>query len=244
MFRQAVSFIERLLHWHRGNEVLSPTGAERRVWIRHPAKAPTACQPAHEPEGHRHSARVLDISRGGIRVGTDHEFEPGTLLLVELPGSVDEELALALAYVIHVSPLTGGEWALGCSFAAELDDGDMERFGVPRVKSTPPDKRGWVRFPCDLAASYRLVEGEQEGTARVIDLSPSGVGLSVPGPVEVGSLLQLAIHGPTPENALSMLACVVRAVRKGDQHFLGCNFIRELTDAELDACCRAGVQSR
>ncbi len=242
MFRQAVSFIERLLRWHRAAELLGPDGAERRVWIRYPSRGNAACQPASQPDDERQSARVDNISRGGIGLVTPREFEPGTLLLVELPGSTDESPAMALAYVIHVSARPGGEWSLGCSFAAELSDEDMERFGVPRVKSTPPDKRAWVRFPCSLEAAYSLVgETQRAGTAKVIDISPSGVGLSVTEPIEVGALLNLRIHGASAEHSLSMLACVVRTVRKGEQQLLGCNFIRELTDAELDACCHTAA---
>jgi hypothetical protein len=239
MLRQAVSFVERLLRW-RSADALSIPGEERRVWIRHPSTGHALCQAT--PGENRQPARVKNISRGGVNLVTRSEFEPGMLLSVELPGSTDDGPAMALAYVIHVSELPDGEWSLGCSFAAELSDEDLERLGTRRVKSTPPDKRTWVRFPCNLAATYRLVgEDERQGHAQATDISPSGVGLSVAEPIEVGSLLNLELQAAPSGQSLNILACVVRTMHKGHEHAIGCNFIRELTDAELDACCQVGA---
>lgn len=238
MLRQAVHMIEKLLHWHRAQESLSPTGEERRVWIRHRADGDAVCRPANDAVGlQRQPARVRNVSRGGVNLITQVDFEPGALLLVELPGS-GEEPAMALAYVIHSSALPDNEWSLGCSFAAELSEEDMARFDAQRVRSTAPDKRGWVRFPCNLEASYRpLGEEQRVGVARVMDISPSGVGLSVAEPIDVGTLLNLELRS-ADAHTLSMLACVVRSTQKGEERVIGCNFIRELTDLELDACCQ------
>src|SRR5947209_273680 len=104
---------KRLVNW-RSREGASPqlssTAEERRVALRYACDLGTLCQAADHPDSPRLSARVLDISRGGIKLLVNQPFETGTLLSVELPG------VLVLACVAHVTVGPHEEWTLGCTF--------------------------------------------------------------------------------------------------------------------------------
>ena len=55
-------------------------------------------------------------------------------------------------------------------------------------------------------------------------------------PFENGTLLNVDLQGATDQEPLSILACVVHVTeREPGRWALGCNFIRELTGAELQA---------
>src|SRR5438445_771581 len=102
-----------------------PPPEERRVWVRHPSDREAVFQAADAPERGRLSARVRDISRGGISFVVEEHFAPGTLLCVELPGNAGPSTSAILAYVIRVVAQPDGGWALGCSFASELTEDDL-----------------------------------------------------------------------------------------------------------------------
>jgi hypothetical protein len=183
-------------------------------------------------------ARVRDISRGGIQLVVKFQCETGALVSIELPGAAPERSYTVLACVVRVSALPNNEWALGCTFPTELSDRDLEPFGARRLRHPPPDKRTWVRFPCQTQASYHLVRGAeaQLWPAQVADISTCGIGLRVSRPVDVGTLLSLDLRGGHQPCGMSMLASVVRVTpQTGHEWALGCNFIRELSDEELQA---------
>jgi hypothetical protein len=212
---------------------------EHRVWVRYPCDLETTVQTASNgQEGKRLASRVKDISRGGISLRVPEHHAVGALLSVELPGAGGGVASTVLAYVVRVTPQPEGGWVLGCTFAIELNDADLQPFGATRRKPAGPDKRMWVRFSCDVRASYRLVRDAESPPlpARVLDMSPSGVGLLTNRPVDVGRLLSLELRGAHGHSTLTMLASVVRlTTRPGEEWVLGCNFIRELTDAEMKA---------
>src|SRR5436309_3363082 len=95
-----------------------------------------------------------------------------------------------LACVVHCTLETGGEWSVGCTFSRELSDADLAEFGARRPKPpTPGDARSWVRFSCSVQAVCDSVpsNGRAPESVEVLNLSPSGVGLVVPRPIETGS---------------------------------------------------------
>src|SRR5262249_30566466 len=164
--------------------------------------------------------------------------EMGSLLSVELPGASDGLSSTVLAYVVRVNGDPGSEWSVGCTFATELNDDDLEPFGAKRVKANTEDQRTWVRFPCAVEAKYQFVKTDQPTTwtAKVVDLSANGVGLQVDQHLDLGKLLNLELRGDQGNFVLTILACVVRITAQGDGPWaVGCNLIRELTDQELKA---------
>ncbi len=241
MFERTVSFWKRLV----GRPAPAAAGTavqevedERRVWVRYPADLETTYRPANQPNDMRLSARVRNISLGGIGLTVNQPFVPGDLLNVELPGATEQARCQVLACVVHAAPGNAGEWLLGCTFARELSNDDLEAFGARRQRAAPSDQRGWVRFACDVQATYQTVGASSSPPrpAKVLNLSASGVGLVVPAPVENGSLLSVELQPADGEFTRTMLACVVHQTAQAEGEWaLGCNFIRSLSEEDLKA---------
>jgi hypothetical protein len=238
MFSNLVSSLNRWVGQHRHDSSLRMDEGERRVWLRLPCDLQTVCQPAEGGEAVRFAARVQDISRGGISLLASRPFEKGALLCVELPGAELDSTCHVLAYVIRVVARASGEWILGCTFATELRDEELRPYEAKRIRPMPPDPRRWVRFPCAADVSYRRSDAapEEAQTAQAVDISPRGIGFHLNQALEVGSMLSLELNGTRGEPALKILASVVRAATAGGPSwFIGCNFIRELTEKELNS---------
>ena len=232
MFERAVSMFRRMM--------AGPTPAvteERRVRVRYPCALRTTLHSVNGAAPVRLSGRARNISRGGINLLVPRAFEPGDVLGVELPAPDREGSYTVLARVIHATPLPGGEWALGCTFAQELSDAELSAFGGRRRKSpAPEDQRTWVRFPCRARATCQVLGADPEAPwpVEVQNISPSGIGLRVERDLEPGALLTLDLQDPSGQVRTSILARVIHvAEQEGGRRALGCNFIRELSEADL-----------
>jgi hypothetical protein len=240
MFEFTRSFWRRLLGRsavavHAGNQ---RDNDDRRVWVRYPADLETSFQTATVPPGTRLCARVRNISLGGINLLADRAFEPGDMLTVELPGATDETTCNVLACVVHCDTEQPGEWSLGCTFARELNDEDLEAFGARRERHDPSDQREWKRFPCDITAQCQLVASDnaRPWPAKVLDISATGVGLLVDRNLDNGTLLSVELHNAAGTTERTMLACIVHVTRHPAAEWaLGCNFIRSLSEEDLCA---------
>jgi hypothetical protein len=99
--------------------------AERRAAVRYPSQCATACHPV--PEGDALcSARVVDISTTGIGLLVDRFVEPETLLGVDMQCDEPALTYTLLVEVRHVTQRADGEWLLGCSFARELSQQEVQ----------------------------------------------------------------------------------------------------------------------
>jgi PilZ domain-containing protein len=239
MWQRTFSSLGQVVRWRKPR----PSGgtvedAERRVWVRYPCDLEATCQAANPPDSMRLSARVRDISRGGIQLVLNCLVDTGSLLSIELPGGSAEATSTVLAYVVRVNAADDGEWQVGCTFATQLEDADLEPLGAKRQKPTARDQRAYVRFPCSVQASYQLVKAPDPDPRpiRVVNISATGIGLQTDHPIDLGRLLSLELRGVSGSFVLSILACVVRLdAQAGGQWFQGCNLIRELTEPELKA---------
>jgi hypothetical protein len=234
MFRRLVDSLKRLMRRpppdHPGL-----TGMERRVWVRQACDLETSLQPAAGAGG-RCLARVRDVSLGGLQLTVNRRFEAGSLLCVDLPG--DRSATSVLAYVVRVQAAGPSEWSLGCTFALELSEEDLERFGAKRVKPAGQDRRTWERFLCSAEAAYQLLRPVEarSGIARVLDISAGGIRLRLNRPMDVGTLLTLELRALTGPQKLTVIASVVRMTAHGGREWtFSCKFLRELTDQELAA---------
>jgi c-di-GMP-binding flagellar brake protein YcgR len=237
MAERTISPWGQLLDVHPPSVGSFASRTERRAWLRYACDLATNYRLTQPSDESKVPARVRNICAGGINVLVDQPLQRGTILSVELPGAMEQLPSSVLACVIHSAPWPAGYWTAGCALVAELGDDELQRVGAKRLLSPPADQRKWVRFPCDLPSSYRRIRvtERQHTSARVIDISASGVGLLVSHFVNVGTLLSLQLCGPDGQLALTILACVVRIAAHTDgQWILGCNFIRELTDKELE----------
>src|SRR4051794_5495398 len=100
MFGRTVSFWKRLL----GRQAPAEAGVAvqrgrdgRRVGLRSPAGLETTVLPASGGDPVRLTARLRNISLGGVSLRVDRPFEPGDLLSVELPGATEQSPCTALA---------------------------------------------------------------------------------------------------------------------------------------------------
>jgi len=213
---------------------------ERRTWARFPCSIVTTCQLANDPGAERVPAEVQNISRGGASLVVGQAFEPGILLSLELPNAVEGAASrvTVLACVVRTDARDDGKWFLGCTFAAELSDEDLQGFGARRARPARADQRGWERFPCQARASYQPIRTPDAppSEAQVVNISASGIALQLSDPLKVGELLSIELRGGNDHIVLTTLASIVRvAVQEEGLRVLGCNFIHELGFAELEA---------
>jgi hypothetical protein len=141
-----------------------------------------------------------------------------------------------LARIVHVEPDPAGDWLAGCAFISELTDDELAQFKAQRLPPVGPDDRRWVRFPCNVetvCSTWETTPGEQV-RARVLNVSPGGIGLLLPCQFERGTLLNFELPTVQGQPPKQMLVRVVRAMEhtRGDW-FLGCELVQPLTAAEL-----------
>jgi hypothetical protein len=239
MFQSALSFLRRLVGGKAASSrpAVEQESEERRVRVRYQSNVQVQFQPLNGSTGPSLSARVRNISLGGVSLLVSRRFQPGDLLSVELPGIDGQAGSTVLACVVHATAHNPAEWALGCTFAHELSDHDLQPFGAKREKpAQSDDARGWVRFPCSVTAVCHNTSAPREKPwpVEVLNISSSGIGLLVSRTVETGTLLNLELHRGHEAAGHTILACVVHVTpREHGQLGVGCNFIRELSDAEL-----------
>lgn len=240
MFERTFSFWRRLI----GPSTLATDSGgtavqeDRRLWVRCQADVKARVQLTQYDTAERVSAQVRDISIGGANLLTDRAFQAGQILSLELPTVVADELQIVLACVVRVVPHRNGTWSLGCVFARELSAEELEKVGAQKVKPKPGDQRTWLRYDCGTTATYERI-GEEHGVtyaAQVLNISASGVGLLLQEPLEPGSLINLSLQGRQGQPVRSILACIVHTTVRADGELaVGCNFIRELGEDELNA---------
>ena len=234
MLQRTVSLWRRVTGQTAGPSALEE--ADRRLWVRYPSNVQTYYEPTNGTFGEgRLSARIRDISRAGIQLLVDLPFEPGHLLTVELP-SHDESRRTVLACVVYVREVEEGRWALGCSFARELDAGDLAAFQDPGAAEPHRDNRHWQRYPCNIKATCQVVSPSvgPKWPATVLNVSTNGMALQVLHDVPTGTLLAAELAGGATHQATTILACVVHVLTQtSGERVLGCSFIRELSEADL-----------
>ncbi len=237
MFERTVSLLRRMVG--RQADPADGPDEDRRVWGRYPSTVETTFREVSKASDRKRSARVDNISRGGIRLVTAHRPEAGTMLAVDLPGPEGQGPYTVLACVVHVGARGEGLWRLGCTFSQELSEEELRAFGAERVRPpAPDDQRTWERFPCRARATCRpaLAPDGPDTPVEVLNISPSGIGLLAAQEVETGALLSLDLEDAEGRPATTMLACVVHVTPQEGGHWaLGCNFIRELSEQELQA---------
>src|SRR5204863_4475501 len=99
------------------------------------------------------------------------------------------------------------------------------------------DSRAWVRHTARGPAEYEVLPGDDgpPRTARLVNLSPAGVGLLVDEKLEAGTALTVSLKRIDGQSERHLLACVVYQTRRPDGLWaVGCNFLHELSEKELD----------
>lgn len=238
MFEQARNLWRRMTHSHGMSgsaDVIDPNDRRRAERI---AVVATAMCQADAVGLAATSVPLRDISRTGVSFLLDTPLEPGVMVTLDVP-TADGDRATILACVRHRTFRPNEGWFIGCSFAAELGDHELAGFGAETSPGPSDDQRRWLRVtPTAGRAVLRQFAETQTGpaVARILNLSPGGLGLVFPLRIEPGTLLDLELLGRADQPGLAILASAVFVAPRGDHQWLiGCNFIRELTAAEMHA---------
>jgi hypothetical protein len=212
-----------------------PANEERRATVRYRSKLSASCHPISGGSGTAWRARVHDVSALGIGLVLSHPLEPGRLIEVNLERSAGVMIHSLLARVVHVQSV-GSDWLVGSAFTAELDDTDLQLFQAARVPTRAGDCRRWVRFPCNVETVCYTCEtapGER-APARVLDISPGGIGLILPCEFPVGIILHCELPSVGGLETRKLLVRVVRAIEHANgDWFHGCEFAQRLGSEEV-----------
>lgn len=98
------------------------------------------------------------------------------------------------------------------------------------------ERRASVRyyFSNDPARQPSATVTENRWTARVRDISATGVGLLCDRAFDGGRLLRIELQAAEQKSALPLEACVVRSVKQaGGNWLVGAAFIEKLTEEQL-----------
>ena len=109
-------------------------------------------------------------------------------------------------------------------------------FGAQRVEGTAPINGGGS-FDCNWTAFYQVVGEPHKApcAGQVLNISASGIGLQVAEPLEAGSLLNLDLYDRDGNPVRSIFGCIVHTTKRANgERAIGCNFIRELAEEELN----------
>jgi hypothetical protein len=102
-----------------------PVKKERRSWDRIPVQVLVFCQNAQGHDELCWSARVMDISRGGMKLLSPHKFEPATVIRIGKADGFEESFQLLQASVVWAQRPPGEKWSLGCALIRELSEVEL-----------------------------------------------------------------------------------------------------------------------
>src|SRR5262249_47253303 len=92
----------------------------------HACDLDTLCLPPRNGTVKEWSARIRDISCGGMQLVLDHWIVPGTVLTIHLEEDGGEALLSLSVQVIFAMAMPEGKWALGCRFLKHLTAEELE----------------------------------------------------------------------------------------------------------------------
>jgi c-di-GMP-binding flagellar brake protein YcgR len=232
MFARTITSVGKLL----GLGATSVAEEERRAFGRMCCDVETTYRLASRERGHELPARVRNVSRGGLCLQGPGAFHPGELISVRLPECTDHDTSEVLACVVRCDSIPEHRFEIGCTFAAPLDDGDLQRFCGRQPQGDSTDRRDWVRFSCQARAVYQIVRSpdlSNSADSTILNISGGGIALLVTEALTVGDLLSVDLCR-NEEVVLTVLASVVRTIVERDgRRIVGCNFIHELPEEQL-----------
>src|SRR5258707_8722202 len=141
MLQRFLSLCRRIVGGKPSNAPGEEAEDERRVWVRHPSIARITVQTKVDGTDGRVSARVRNVSRGGVNLIVKQGFAAGEMISVDVPGSTPEQASSVLACIVHVTALPDGLFALGCAFSERLDEDDLAGFVNKQERPSGAEKR-------------------------------------------------------------------------------------------------------
>ena len=213
---------------------LASVGDDRRAFPRHATDIRTICRPVSE-DGDV-PAQIVDVSLGGIKIRVPRPIRVGTMVRIDLP-RLGGPATTVLGCVMHSAEAARAEWEIGCNFSLELSEEEIRAFGGEKTQGAPADLRAWVRHTARGVVEYEVLPGDEEPPrmGHLVNLSPAGVGMLVDEKLEPGTALTVSLKRVDGLPERHLLACVVYQTERPDGMWaVGCNFLHELTEKELD----------
>ena len=191
-----------------------PPARELRVSERFPCDVPASCQPPSDWKhgGHKWTARLRDISAGGLCLVLGRRFERGAGLAIEVPGAGADSASTLLARVVHVRAEGGGSWALGCSFVSPLSDEELAaftRFAAPPKTATKPVAPSTSLFVTNVFFRAKLPGGGvvQRFIRKLNGPWPLAAGRTVGVRFRGGPLVKVRVDGCRAAEGCFVLEC-------------------------------------
>jgi hypothetical protein len=211
-------------------------GGDRRSGQRFSCRLDVTCHPLTAARNDPHPAQIRNLSAGGVALTLARRFDTGTLLAVRVETTVPGGSRTLLARVVHATAQPDDGWLLGCALTGELDREELQAFLADRVSALTPDCRTWVSVLCEVETT--LQEGRPglapEWPAKILNISPGGVGLLVPNRFAQGARLRVQLPGVSGAAGHGVVVRVVHALELvGRGWFLGCAFAKRLSDEEM-----------
>jgi len=214
-------------------------GVDRRVWVRYTCDLESTCHSGQGRDELSWSARVRDISRGGVNLQLNRSFEPGAVLSLDMPLGPDNIPRTLQVRVVHVQAQGPGRWSLGCTFDETLAEEDLLSFQVKQPAPTAGEKRAWIRFSCNgdrPAQATLLINPHNKIQAQVLNVSPGGVGLATKRHCEPGTPLKIELIDASGRTSRPMQIRVVHSTPKGKEDWvIGCAFETPLSEEDVAA---------
>ena len=110
---------------NRSDALPNPAKKERRSWNRIPVQIDVFCQKTLGEDELCWSARVMEVSCGGIKLLSPQKFEPRTAIRISRAYGADSSTEFLEAIVVRAYRLPGEKWTLGCSLAREFSEAEL-----------------------------------------------------------------------------------------------------------------------
>ena len=102
-----------------------PVKKERRSWNRVPVQVGVFCQNVQGEDELCWSARVVDISRAGMKLLSPHRFDPNTTIRIGKADGAEETSEFLEALVVRAQGAPETQWTLGCALIKELSEAEL-----------------------------------------------------------------------------------------------------------------------
>lgn len=104
-------------------------------------------------------------------------------------------------------------------------------------KQSVVERRAWVRNSCELdyVCQPLALTNVDRWLGKILDISRSGLSLVMDRRFERGTILVIELQDDAAAVAAPFLARVARCVSRKPDWLIGCTFVRELDDDELQA---------
>lgn len=123
MSKRTVPFWRRWFSWWPRRRA-----SDRRDALRYPCSLATSCHVVASLVGSSGTAKVRNLSAGGISLVLDHGVEPHSTVSVQLVNTKRNDTCTVQVRVIYNIEHPSGEWIVGGAFTRPLRDEELQAF--------------------------------------------------------------------------------------------------------------------